>query len=143
MRLTAVDVTDTDAILAGLGRTDLLWLESPTNPTLEIAELPRVLAAAARRRRGRGRRQHVRHARAPAAAELGRRAVLHSATKYLGGHSDLLMGVVVAGDHLRRDLLIGQRTLRGAIPGVMESYLALRGLRTLPVRVARQNETRR
>ena len=73
----------------------------------------------------------------------GAGAVLHSATKYLGGHSDLLMGVVVAADHLRRDLLIGQRTVRGATPGVMESYLALRGLRTLPVRVARQNETRR
>ena len=141
VRLTAVDVTDTDAILAGLGQTDLLWLESPTNPTLGIADLPRVLAAA----REAGVSAVVDNTFATPVLQQplrwGAGAVLHSATKYLGGHSDLLMGVVVAGDHLRRDLLVGQRTLRGAIPGVMESYLALRGVRTLAVRVARQNET--
>ena len=141
VRLTAVDVTDTDAILAGLADTDLLWLESPTNPTLAIAELPRVLAAA----REAGVDAVVDNTFATPVLQRplswGAGAVLHSATKYLGGHSDLLMGVVVARDHLRRDLLIGQRTVRGAIPGVMESYLALRGLRTLPVRVARQNES--
>ena len=141
VRPTAVDIADTDAVLAGLATTDLLWLESPTNPTLGIAELPRVLGAA----REAGVDTVVDNTFATPVLQQplrwGAGAVLHSATKYLGGHSDLLMGAVVAGDHLRRDLLIAQRTQRGAIPGVMESYLALRGLRTLPVRISRQNDT--
>jgi cystathionine gamma-synthase len=66
---------------------------------------------------------------------------VHSATKYLGGHSDLLLGAVVTTDRHRRDTLVECRTLHGAIPGVMEAYLALRGLRTLPVRLARQQDT--
>jgi cystathionine gamma-synthase len=141
LRLAAVDVSDTDAIIAGLETTDLLWLESPTNPTLAISDLPRALAAA----RDAGVDSVVDNTFATPVLQRplhwGAGTVLHSATKYLGGHSDLLMGVVVAGDHLRRGQLLGQRTLRGAIPGVMESYLALRGLRTLAVRVTRQNET--
>ena len=78
---------------------DLLWLESPTNPTLGIAELPRVLAAA----REAGVRAVVDNTFATPVLQQplswGAGAILHSATKYLGGHSDLLMGVVVASDH--------------------------------------------
>ncbi len=71
----------------------------------------------------------------------GATAVVHSATKYLGGHSDLLLGTVITAEPDRRDALIQHRTLHGAVPGVMEAYLALRGLRTLPVRLARQQDT--
>jgi cystathionine gamma-synthase len=141
VRLAPVDVTDSEAVLTGLAGTDLLWLESPTNPMLGIAELPRLLGAA----NAAGVASVVDNTFATPLAQQplrwGAGAVLHSATKYLGGHSDLLMGVVAAPDHLGRDTLVAQRTMRGAIPGVMESYLALRGLRTLPVRLARQSES--
>jgi cystathionine gamma-synthase len=141
LRLRAVDVTDTAAVLAALEGARMLWLESPTNPMLGIAELPRVLEAA----RGSRVFSVVDNTFATPALQqplaLGADAVLHSATKYLGGHSDLLMGVVVTANAQRRDVLAEQRTMRGAIPGVMEAYLALRGLRTLPVRVREQSVT--
>ena len=63
--------------------------------------------------------------------------MVHSATKYLGGHSDLLMGAVVAADDALCDVLKGRRDLLGAIPGTLEAWLALRGLRTLHVRLER------
>ncbi len=140
-RLRPVDVTDTEAVLACLDGADLLWLESPTNPTLGIADLPRILDAA----NAAGVASVVDNTFATPLLQKplgwGAGAVLHSATKYLGGHSDLLLGTVVVPDRLRRDALIALRTSRGAIPGVMESYLALRGLRTLPVRIGRQTQT--
>jgi cystathionine gamma-synthase len=69
--------------------------------------------------------------------ELGADVVVHSATKYLGGHSDLLLGAVVvaADEHLHA--VNGIRSLRGAIPSPLETFLALRGIRTLPVRMER------
>jgi cystathionine gamma-synthase len=139
LSLRAVDVTDTEAVLAALDGARLLWLESPTNPMLGIAELPRLLEAA-------------RSARVFSVVDntfatpvlqqplaLGADAVLHSATKYLGGHSDLVMGVVVTANPQRREVLVEHRTMRGSVPGVMEAYLALRGLRTLAVRVREQS----
>jgi cystathionine gamma-synthase len=141
VRLRAVDVTDSDAVLAGLDGADLVWLESPTNPTLGIADLPLILEAA----NAAGVASVVDNTFATPLLQRplgwGAGAVLHSATKYLGGHSDLLLGVVVVPDRLRRDALVAQRSVEGAIPGVMESYLALRGLRTLPVRIGQQTRT--
>ena len=69
--------------------------------------------------------------------ELGADLVMHSATKYLGGHSDLLLGAAVAasGEHARR--LRERRELAGATPGALEAYLAIRGMRTLPLRLER------
>lgn len=141
LRLYLVDVTDTHAVLASLRTTDLLWLESPTNPLLGIADLPPILEAAAAARITAVvdntfatplLQQPLRH---------GASAVVHSATKYLGGHSDLLLGVVVAATEDLGEALVEQRSLEGTTPGVMEAYLALRGLRTLAVRLARQQAT--
>ncbi len=141
LRLRPVDVTDTAAVLAGLPGTDLLWLESPTNPMLGIAELPRILAAA----KDAGVAAVVDNTFATPLLQQplawGAAAVVHSATKYIGGHSDLLLGAIVTADREHREMLAQRRTLDGAIPGVMEAYLALRGLRTLPVRLARQQQT--
>jgi cystathionine gamma-synthase len=64
--------------------------------------------------------------------------VMHSATKYLSGHSDVLLGIVVAADPAVVATVRHHRTMQGAIPGPMETWLALRGLRTLPVRLERQ-----
>jgi cystathionine gamma-synthase len=141
LRLRQVDVTDTDVVLASLPGTDLLWLESPTNPLLGIADLPRILRAASEA----GVPSVVDNTFATPLLQqplaLGATAVVHSATKYIGGHSDVLLGAVVTADPGRRDALVAYRTMHGAVPGVMEAYLALRGLRTLPVRLARQQET--
>jgi cystathionine gamma-synthase len=141
LRLRLVDVTDTGAVLESLDGSDLLWLESPTNPMLGLADLPHILGAA----KAVGVAAIVDNTFATPLLQQpitwGATAVVHSATKYLGGHSDLLLGVVISANQEHRDVLVHWRTLNGAIPGVMEAYLALRGLRTLPVRFARQQES--
>ena len=142
-----VDVTDTDAVLAALDGADLLWLESPTNPLLEVADLPTLLAAA----RERGVLSVVDNTFATPLLqrplEDGADLVVHSVTKYLAGHSDVLLGAVVttssdAGRALHERLLT-HRTINGAIAGPMEVWLALRGLRTLHLRVERAQASAR
>ncbi|MFM6974835.1 MAG: trans-sulfuration enzyme family protein, partial [Agromyces sp.] len=138
-RLTVdtVDVTDTDAVIAALPGAALLWLESPTNPALEVADLPALLGAA----REYGVRSVVDNTFATPVLqrplELGADVVMHSATKALSGHSDVVVGALITNDDvLHADLLL-RRKLLGAIAGPMELYLALRGLRTLSLRVER------
>lgn len=137
IRLTEVDVVDTPAVLAALHETHLLWLESPTNPLIGVADLPGLIAAA----HDRGAVVVVDSTFATPLRQqplaLGADVVVHSATKFISGHSDLILGVAVARDPQRVEALHGQRTLHGAAPGPMEAWLALRGLRTLPVRLDR------
>lgn len=141
LQARAVDVTDTAQAVHAVSGADLVWLESPTNPSLGIADLPEVIAAARRA----GARAVVDNTFATPLCQQplswGAAAVVHSATKYIGGHSDLLLGVVVTGDEQLHETLLAHRSSQGAIPGTMEAFLALRGLRTLPVRFARQQET--
>lgn len=141
LRVREVEVSDTEAVVQALPGADLLWLESPTNPLLEIADLPTVLAAAA----DFGAMTVVDNTFATPLLQQpldwGASAVVHSATKYLGGHADLLLGAVVTRDTPLREALVHHRTMEGAIPGVMEAFLALRGLRTLPVRLERMQAT--
>lgn len=133
-----VDITDTAAVLAASEGADMVWLESPTNPTLDVADIAAVTAAV-------GHRATVvvdsTFATPMCATPLadGAHVVLHSGTKFIGGHSDLLMGVVVVADHdtERFDRLQLARTVNGATPGALESFLALRGVRTLPLRMER------
>lgn len=139
-----VDVTDTDAVraaLAGPRRADLLWLESPTNPLLEIADLPALCAAARSAAAVTVVDNTIATPLRQRPLELGADLVVHSATKFIGGHSDLLLGLVVATDPQRVDALRARRTGTGAVPGVSEAYLALRGLRTLDVRLTRAEAT--
>lgn len=132
-----VDPADTAAVLGVLGGADLLWLESPTNPLLAVADLPALVSAA-------------HHRGIPVAVDatfctplvlqplaLGADWVVHSATKYLAGHSDALLGIAASADPERADRLRSTRTALGATPGTMEAFLALRGLRTLHLRVER------
>ena len=136
-----VDVADTDAVLAALDGADLVWLESPTNPLLEVADLATLLGAA----RERGVLSVVDNTFATPLLqrplELGADVVVHSVTKYLSGHSDVLLGAVVTpstdAGRAHHDRLHAHRTLHGAIAGPMEVWLALRGLRTLALRVER------
>lgn len=142
--LTLVEVTDTDRIESELAAgADLLWLESPTNPLLEVADLPHLLARA----RATGVRSVVDNTFATPVLqrplEMGANLVLHSATKGLSGHSDLLMGVLVTRDDDLLEQLHVRRVLLGAAPSPFDTYLAIRGIRTLTLRVERGSSSAR
>lgn len=132
-----VDVADTDQVLAAIDGADVLWLESPTNPMLEVADLPVLL----RRARELGVLSIVDNTFATPLLQrplsLGADVVVHSVTKYLSGHSDVILGAVATGDEQLRARLHGYRTLHGAIASPMDVFLALRGVRTLSVRLDR------
>ena len=134
---TLVDITDTAAVLEACDDAALVWFESPTNPALEVADVPAIIAGA-----------HEAGARVVVdntfltpllqrPLELGADLVLHSATKYLSGHSDVQMGAVVTRDEEVYAVLKGRRDVQGNGPGPFEAWLALRGLRTLHLRVER------
>jgi len=143
LRAELVDVTDTDAVVEACADAALVWMESPTNPALEVADLPAIIAAA----HDAGAHVVVDNTFATPILqrplELGADLVVHSATKYLAGHSDVVMGAVVTRDDELWSVLKGRRDLIGAIPGPMEAWLALRGLRTLPLRVERAQDNAR
>ncbi len=138
IELVPVDVADTDAVVAGLaGSAALLWLETPTNPLLEVADLPALAAA------GRAAGAVVAADNTFATPLLqrpldhGADVVVHSVTKYLAGHSDVLLGAAVAREPGLAERLHRHRTVHGSVPGPAEAWLALRGLRTLHLRVER------
>jgi len=137
LRARLVDVTDTDTVVAQCADAALVWLESPTNPALEVADIETITKAG----HDAGAYVVVDNTFATPLLqrplELGADIVVHSATKYIAGHSDLLMGAVVTGDDELHGVLKGRRDLTGAVPGAFEAWLALRGLRTLPLRVER------
>jgi cystathionine gamma-synthase len=132
-----VNVADTAAVLAAAAGADLVWIESPTNPTIEVADLPAI---------GRDLSAETLFVVDNTFAtpllqrplESGADIVLHSATKLLSGHSDVLLGALVTrlDDGKTFEALDAVRRSSGAAPGPMEAYLALRGLRTLPLRLA-------
>lgn len=129
-----VDVTNTEAVLAASVGADLVWLESPTNPTLDVADLIAICTSLS----ARGIPSVVDSTFATPLGQqplaLGATVVLHSATKFIGGHSDLLLGVAITVDPKMYEGLFRARTYGGATPGALETFLALRGLRTLPLR---------
>jgi cystathionine gamma-synthase len=137
VRVRPVDPADTAEVVSALDGADLVWLESPTNPLLDVADVPAVAAAA----RATGATLVV---DSTFATPLLRRplddgadVVVHSATKLIAGHSDVLLGLVATRDGALLAGLDEQRRLKGAVPGPMEAWLALRGLRTLALRVER------
>lgn len=133
-----IDVTDSVMVLDAIGNNDLLWIESPTNPMLRIADIE-LLAEGAHER---GATVVVDNTFATPLLQnpldLGADVVVHSITKYLSGHSDVLLGAIVTRDDALFDEYYRARVLGGAIPGPMETFLALRGIRTLGVRLERQ-----
>jgi cystathionine gamma-synthase/cystathionine gamma-lyase len=137
---TYVDLNDLDAVAAAIRpETQLIWIESPTNPLLHLVDIKAVCALA----RERGILTCIDNTFCSPWNQqpitLGVDLVMHSASKYIGGHSDLTGGVVVAANH---DLLKRLRRISmavGAIQGPFDCYLALRGLKTLDVRMDRQS----
>jgi cystathionine gamma-synthase len=140
-RVARVGVQDTARWLELAADADLVWLESPSNPLLAVADLPALCAAP----RKPGALVVVDNTFATPLVqrplELGADVVVHSATKYLGGHSDLLLGAAVAASPERAAQLRKRRTLAGGTPGALETYLAVRGMRTLPLRLERASAT--
>jgi cystathionine gamma-synthase len=136
IELRPVDITDTAQIEREAVGADVVWAETPTNPTLDVADLPAIAAAC----RATGARMVVDSTFASPLLqrplEHGAAITLHSGTKFIGGHSDLLIGLCVTGDDEIHERLVQARTFQGATPGALEAFLALRGLRTLPIRLA-------
>ena len=137
MLVRFVDVSDTAAVVEATDGADVVWVETPANPTLDVADLPRIVAAARRH----GARVVVDNTVAtPVCAQPlrdGADLVVHSGTKFIGGHSDLMIGLVVAADEVLFDRVRHARLVNGATPGALEAFLALRGVRTLPLRMER------
>ena len=120
--------TDDDAVRAALPGATLVWLESPSNPGLDVLDLPALIAEAHAARRGRGRRQHARRPAAPAPARARRRLLGHErAPSTSAGHSDLIMGAVAVADDERADGAARVAHRHGLDPG------AVRGLAGAPL----------
>ena len=136
-RVARVGVEDTARWVELAGEADLLWLESPSNPLLAVADLAGICAAPRKPDALVVVDSTFATPLAQRPLELGADLVMHSATKYLGGHSDLLLGAVVAASSEHARQLRERRELAGATPGALEAYLAVRGMRTLPLRFKR------
>ena len=132
-----VDGGDTDATIAALDGADAVWMESIANPTLIVSDIPAIVAAAKKKNIltivdatfATPLRQRP--------LELGADIVLQSVTKFLGGHSDILLGAVICKSPEHAQFMVKHRHDFGAIPGALDAFLALRGIRTLAVRLDR------
>ncbi|MGZ4428990.1 MAG: trans-sulfuration enzyme family protein [Nocardioidaceae bacterium] len=140
IKAVLVDVTDTEQVVKACEDAALVWLESPTNPALEVADLPPIVRAA----HDAGAYVVVDNTFATPLLQqpldLGADLVVHSATKFIAGHSDVLMGALATRDEQLFGVLKNRRDMVGATPGTLEAWLALRGLRTLHVRLDRAQE---
>ncbi len=137
--ISYVDFTDVAAVEAAIRPdTRLLWVETPTNPLLKLVDLERVAALAKARGIWTAADNTFASPYVQRPLEHGFDLVMHSTTKYLNGHSDMVGGVVIAGanDELRERMKFLQNAV-GAIQGPFDSFLALRGLKTLALRMAR------
>ena len=140
-QLRTVDVTDADELAAAVAEADLVWLETPSNPLLEVVDIAGVTAMA----EASGALVAVDNTFATPLLQnplsLGADFVVHSATTFIGGHSDLLLGAVVCRRPEDRARLVRRREVAGATPGALEVFLALRGAPTLAVRLRRAQAT--
>lgn len=142
IEFSVVDMTNHDAVKSAIqpGKTTMIYTESPTNPMMKLTDIAALASIA-----------HDAHAllivdntfASPYAQKpitLGADIVLHSATKYLGGHSDLVSGIVVAKEEHIADQLRFIQNAAGAVPGPMECWLCLRSIKTLSVRMKQHEE---
>ena len=136
-----VDMQDVEAIEAKINsKTSLIWVETPTNPMMNIIDIKAVSSLA---------KQHnillavdntfaTPYLQRP--LEMGADIVMHSATKYLGGHSDVVLGALIVKSKVLADRLYFIQNASGAVCGPMDSFLTLRGIKTLHVRMQRHCE---
>ncbi|WP_420109863.1 cystathionine gamma-synthase [Mycolicibacter arupensis] len=141
VRHTPVALSDLDAVRGALtDKTKLIWVETPTNPLLSIADIAGIAALG----KEAGARVLVDNTFASPALQqpltLGADVVLHSTTKYIGGHSDVVGGALVTDDEELDAAFAFLQNGAGAVPGPFDAYLTLRGLKTLVLRMQRHSE---
>src|SRR5215468_5030359 len=132
-----VAVTDTGGWIEMCGVADLIWLESPSNPLLTVADLDAICTAPRKRGAILGVDNTFATPLNQRPLALGADVSVQSVTKFIGGHSDLLGGVVTVHDANLLAALRQARELAGATPGTLETFLAVRGARTLALRLER------
>ena len=139
VRHTPVPLTDLDAVTAAIqpGQTKVIWIETPTNPLLTVADIAELAVIAHKH----GALVVVDNTFASPYLQqplsLGADVVVHSTTKYLGGHSDVIGGALVCADADLAERLRYHQNAMGAVPGPFDSWLVLRGIKTLGVRMDR------
>jgi cystathionine gamma-synthase len=129
-----VDITNTEEVIGAIKGAALLWLESPTNPCLDLADLPTLISAAKKLTIGVGVDNTFATPLVQQPLSMGADIVMHSVTKFLAGHSDVVLGSLSISDPALFKRLEEARRFNGSIPGPFEAWLALRGIRSFPVR---------
>lgn len=141
IRFLYTDMSDTGNISPLLNeRTKLIWLETPTNPLMNIADIAAISALAKQRNIPVCVDNTFASPYLQNPLDLGADIVLHSATKYLGGHSDVIQGCLMMNDKELREKLYFIQKSCGAVPGPMDCFLVLRGIKTLHVRMKQHCE---
>lgn len=142
LRFSFVDTADLDAVAAALQqpRTRLVWLETPTNPLLRLADITAIGDLAHRSETLVAVDNTFATPYAQRPLSLGADLVAHSTTKYLGGHSDVVGGAIVLRDRALYERLAFLENATGAVPGPLDAFLVLRGVKTLPLRMRAHSE---
>jgi len=134
-KVEKIEVEDTDSWVKAAKYADLIWLESPSNPLLKVGDLVTICAAERKPTAILAVDNTFATSINQRPLDLGADVSVQSASKFIGGHSDLLAGVITTKDEGLFERLFKTRVLDGATPGAFEVFLALRGLRTLPLRL--------
>ena len=141
IKFTYVDASDINKIKSAVTKkTKLIWLETPTNPLLSIIDIEAVANIAKENKILVVVDNTFASPYLQNPLDLGADIVMHSVTKYIGGHSDLIQGCLVVNDHDLREKLYFIQKSSGAVPGPMDCFLALRGIKTLHLRMQRHCE---
>ena len=136
-----VDTTDTAAVEAAIRpETRLVWIETPTNPMLKLGDIRAIASVCKARNVLLAVDNTFMSPVSQRPLELGADLVVHSTTKYIGGHSDVIGGMIVGRDMVLHERLAFLQNAVGAVPGPQDCYLTLRGLKTLPLRMQRHQE---
>ncbi|MBT4768550.1 MAG: PLP-dependent transferase [Phycisphaerae bacterium] len=142
LQFNFADLSDPNAIEAAItDKTRLIWVESPTNPMLKLADLEAITAIASERGILTACDNTFATPILQRPLECGFDIVMHSATKYLGGHSDVVGGILVTGDAVKAELIRFHQNSVGSILSPFDSYLALRGIKTLDLRMRQHCES--
>ena len=136
-----VDMQNSENIVAAISnKTKLIWVETPTNPTMQVVDIEAIAAIAKKNNILVAVDNTFASPYIQQPLTLGADIVMHSATKYLGGHSDLILGSLVVNDADLSERLAFIQNASGAVPGPMDCFLTLRGIKTLSVRMQRHCE---
>ena len=129
-----VEITKTDDVIAAMKGAALVWLESPTNPCLDVADLPTLISEAKKLGIGVAVDNTFATPLVQKPLTMGADIVMHSVTKFLAGHSDVVLGSLSTNDEALYKRLEESRRFNGSVPGPFEAWLAVRGIRSFPIR---------